>query len=390
MQRIKIEEIRVIDVIGKDVGSMSGTSNSQKDQITTSQTAVMVINYMLGAGILTLPRTMVEAAKTPDVWISILISGTIILASGWIIVKLCSRFQGQTLFQFLPEITGRAIAMLISILVISYFLAISAFEIRIMAEVTGFYLLEGTPSWAIVMTFMWIGLYLILGGVSCLSRLYEIILPITLVFFLIAILLSSRIFDIDHLRPVLGSGITPVLKGIKPSLLSFTGYEIMLVALAYMKNPGKANKAMIAGVTVPVVIYLITVIMVIGGLSINGLEKRTWPTLDLMRSFEVQGLIFERFESLLLVIWIMQIFSTFTVTHYAASLGWSQMFNRNFRPFVFAMLPVIYLIAMVPKDINQVFNLGDMFGNVSVYLFGGVPLILLLISILRKKGAKPK
>ena len=32
-----------------------------------------------------------------------------------------------------------------------------------MAEVTGLYLLEGTPVWAIVMTFMWIGLYLTTG-----------------------------------------------------------------------------------------------------------------------------------------------------------------------------------------------------------------------------------
>ena len=55
---------------------------------------------------------------------------------------------------------------------------------------------------------------------------------------------------------------------------------------------------MLVGITVPLVIYLITVIMVIGGLSINGVETRTWPTLDLMRSFEMQGLIFERFESL--------------------------------------------------------------------------------------------
>nr|WP_114495817.1 spore germination protein [Fontibacillus phaseoli] len=364
-------------------------NNGPKDQITTSQAAVMVINYMLGAGILTLPRTMVEAAKTSDVWMSILISGVIILVAGWVIVKLCRRFQGKTVFQFMPEITGKWIAFIISMIIITYFITISAFEIRIMAEVTGFYLLEGTPAWAIVMTFMWVGLYLILGGINCIARLYEIILPITLVFFLIAILLSSRIFDVNHLRPLLGSGIKPVLQGIKPSLLSFTGYEIMLVTTAFMKNPKKANKAMMAGIVVPVIIYLITVIMVIGGMSINGVEKRTWPTLDLVRSFEVQGLFFERFESLLLVIWIMQIFSTFTVTHYAASLGWSQLFKKNVRPFIFAMLPVIYLIAMIPKDINEAFKLGDMFGNVSVYLFGGIPLILLLISILLKKGAKP-
>lgn len=147
---------------------------------------------------------------------------------------------------------------------------------------------------------------------------------------------------------------------------------------------------MLVGITVPLMIYLITVIMVIGGLSINGVETRTWPTLDLMRSFEMQGLIFERFESLLLVIWIMQIFSTFAITHYAASLGWSQLLKTKIRPFLFILLPVIFLIAMIPKDVSETFKLGDVVGNASIYLFGALPLLLLLISIARKKGVKPK
>lgn len=368
---------------------MSGANTSAKDQITTSQAAVLLINYTLGAGILTLPRTTVEAAQTPDVWISTIIAGMIITVAGLIVVLLCRRFQGKTMFQFVPDITGKWLAWILSLTVIAFFLFTSALQIRIMAEVTGFYLLEGTPVWAIVMSFMWIGLYLTLGGMNCMARMYELILPITLVFFLVSILLSSKIFDIDHFKPVLGSGILPVIKGIKPVLLPFTGYEIMLVAIAYMKTPKKAVKALLAGTIVPLIIYLTTILMVIGGLSIYGVRTRIWPTLDLLRSFEIQGLIFERFESLLLVIWLMQIFSTFTIAHYVASLGWSQLFKKNIKIFLFAMLPIIYLIAMLPKNVTEIFKLGDIAGNVSLYLFGGIPLLLLLLSIARKKGVNP-
>lgn len=52
-----------------------------------------------------------------------------------------------------------------------------------MAEVTGLFLLEGTPTWAIIMPFMWVGLYLIIGGVNPIARLFEIIFPITIVIF---------------------------------------------------------------------------------------------------------------------------------------------------------------------------------------------------------------
>ena len=118
----------------------------------------------------------------------------------------------------------------------------------------------------------------------------------------------------------------------------------------------------------------------------TGVLTKTWPTIDLIRSFEIQGLIFERFESLLLTIWIMQIFTTFTITFYAASLGLSQIFKKKIGPFQFGLLPVIYLIGMIPANMNEVFAMGDMIGFSALFLFGVLPLALLIIS--KIKGAK--
>ena len=127
--------------------------------------------------------------------------------------------------------------------------------------------------------------------------------------------------------------------------------------------------------------------MVIGALSIEGVLTRTWPTIELMRSFEIPGLIFERFESFLLVIWIMQIFATFTITYYAASLGLAQLFKKNMHPFLYGLLPIIYIIAMTPKNINDLFTFGDKIGHAALILFGVVPITLLLISKLKGKKA---
>ncbi|MGV2964207.1 GerAB/ArcD/ProY family transporter [Paenibacillus sp. FSL H8-0317] len=363
--------------------------NGSEGNISTRQAVVVIVNYMLGAGILTLPRTTSKAVGTPDVWISIILSGLIITGVGIILVTLCRRFPEKTVFQFTREITGSWIAYILGFAMIMYFMVIAAFEIRVMAEVTGMYLLERTPTWAIVMVFMWIGIYLISGGLAVIVRVFEIILPITLIIFVIEILLSNQLFEIGNLRPVLGEGIMPVLKGLKPSLLAYTGYEVMFVMTAYMKNPKKSNVAMSWGIIISTMIYLITVVMVVGSLSLDGIKTRTWPTLDLVRSFEIQGLIFERFESLLLVIWIMQIFSSFTITHYCASVGIRDLFRtKKIKVIMYAFLPVIYLTALMPKTVDETFALGDMLGNLSVLLFAILPLLLLLISLIRKKGGK--
>lgn len=115
--------------------------------------------------------------------------------------------------------------------------------------------------------------------------------------------------------------------------------------------------------------------MVIGVLSVDGVVARTWPTIDLTRTFEMPGLIFERFESLLLVIWIMQMFTSFNISHYAAALGLSQLSNKNIYPFMHGLLPIVYIVSMIPKNINDVFKLGDMVGL--------LPPLLLVISKLK-------
>ncbi|AWB45932.1 spore gernimation protein [Paenibacillus sp. CAA11] len=359
-------------------------------QLSTTQAAVIIINYMLGAGILTLPRTTTEAVGTPDVWLSMLLSSIIIWIAGMIVVMLCRRYPGETFFEFAPKIVGKWLAVPLGLCVIFYFLLISAFEIRIMAEVTGIYLLEGTPYWAIVMIFILIGYYLIAGGLNAITRLFEIILPITLIFFVIVMLMSLKIFDLNNLRPVLGQGIMPVLRGMKPTLLAFTGYEIMFVVMAFMKQPKRGTRSLVGALLVSIGIYLITIIMVVGGLSVVGVKNKTFPTLDLLRSFELEGLIFERFESLLLVIWIMQIFSTSTITLFAVSLGSTQMTRRKINLFLFIALPLVYLFALMPKSQREAFIMGDMLGNTSIILFGGMPLLLLIADMIRKKVRRSK
>ena len=358
---------------------------SQKERMTTSQTAVIVTNFLLGTGILTLPRTSVAEVKTPDVWISLLLGGLIALMAGIIMVRLNHHYPDKTFYQYSRDIVGSKLGGLFSLLYIFYFMAHSGFQVRSMSEITQFFLLEGTPLWATAIIFLWVGLYLMIGGLYPIARLFQIIFPITVLLFLLVAFMSIGIFELDNLRPVMGKGVSQVLKGVKVTALSFSGIEIILFMLPFMKKPDQAIKAVLAGAVLPLLFYMITVVMVIGGLSVEGVVTRTWPTIDLMRSFELQGLIFERFESLLLVIWIMQLFTTFVISFYGAALGISQLFQKNIQPIMYGLLPIIYLTAMAPKNINIMVAFGDFIGNSGVFLGGILPLLLLMISKIKKR-----
>lgn len=352
----------------------------KKNKITNVQTVVIIANYTLASGILSLPRTSVEAVKTPDAWISVIFGGLVAIILGIMMVKLSQRFPEKTFYQYSPEILGKVIGNLLSCVLILYFLALSAFELRVLVEVTNYLLLEDTPRWAIAMPILWIGLYLLAGGITSIARLFEIIFPITVFFFLLIILMSFKIFEPDNLRPFLGEGIVPVLKGIKSTLLTYLGGEIMLLIVAFMEEQKKAVKMVIIGIIIPLIFNLLTVVMVIGALSINGVISETWPTINLIRSYEIEGLIFERFESFLLVIWTMQIFTTFCITYFSSTLGLSQLFKRESRIFLFILPPIIYVTSTIPKTINELFIFGDFIGNFAIVFLTFIPLFLLLIT----------
>ncbi|MDA7027852.1 spore germination protein [Bacillus sp. CLL-7-23] len=359
--------------------------NMSDERLSTTQTTGLIFNFVLGTGILTLPRTSVAEVGTPDVWLTLVFGGIIALTAGFFMIKLNKQYPEKTFYEYTQDITGKWIGYLIGFVFASYLLAHAGFQIRSMLEITLFFLLEGTPRWAPAMIFIWVGLYLALGGINSIARLVQIVFPITVILFLLVILMSFGIFELDNLRPVLGQGILPVLKGVKVTALSFSGLEIVLVLMPFMAQRDKSMQVILIGTVVPLLFYMITVVMVIGALSIDGVVARTWPTIDLMRSFEVEGLIFERFESMLLVIWIMQLFNTFVISFYGAALGISQLLQKNLAPVLFGLLPIIYLIAMMPKNINSMFAFGDMIGNSGVWIGGVLPLILLLISKMRRR-----
>ena len=355
------------------------------DQITASQAMIVLVNYVVAAGILTLPGDTARAAGTPDAWLSVIIGGLASMLAGIIIVKLCQQFPGESFYQFIGKIISRPVGAFLSMVMVIYFLMGSSYEVRTLQEVTDFFLLEGTPGWAIDAAFMWIALYLCLGGINAIARLCRLIIPITWTIFLGVCLLSFQVFDIDNLRPVLGEGMGPVWKGVKPTTLTFTLGEAMFFITAFMEKPRKAVKVVVGGTAIAVVFYVIAVVMTLGAFSVDGVLTRAWPFLALIRSFEVNYLMFERFESLLLAIWIMQIFCVFCISLYGAALGLSHILNLKFQRSLLILLPLSYIISQMPPNRNGLFALGTGIGNMALILFGLLPLPLLLIARIRRK-----
>ncbi|MCI3987215.1 spore germination protein, partial [Bacillus vallismortis] len=80
------------------------------------------------------------------------------------------KHQYSSRFEYLREGLGKWFGSIISLLICCSFIGVASFESRAMAEMVKFFMLERTPVQVIILTFISCGIYLIVGGLSDLSR----------------------------------------------------------------------------------------------------------------------------------------------------------------------------------------------------------------------------
>ncbi|MDR6226205.1 GerAB/ArcD/ProY family transporter [Desmospora profundinema] len=353
--------------------------------MTRYQMTVVLISSIVGAGIITLPRVAVDASEgSPDVWISMLVSGVISLSLGVFIVKFARRFPGKTLFQYSQTILGKPLGILVGLFYCLYFLCVATYSARIQAEVIRLYLLETTPIGFLVFIFILMGVYPLMGGWRPYVRLHEFFLPLIMLIFLLVLAQSIPGFDLDRLRPVLQDGWKPIVKALESTIYASLGFEIMLVLAAFMNSTKETVQATLMGIGVPILLYTTTIIIVVGVLTPEATATITYPLLEMTTEIAYPALFFERFELFFFVGWVITIYTTFGSFYYVSAHGLHEMFGWKIETTVKLLIPVAYVLAIFPQNVNQMFRFSDFVGYAALVTAGAIPFLLWIVAGIRR------
>lgn len=363
-----------------------GQRKPSAETITANQAAMMVSKAMIGTGILILPQSVSLAVNTPDGWLSVLLSGFVALLAGWIVGLLCRRFPGRGFYAYVGDIIGRPLGACVVVLVSVYYLSSAGYLLRVMGEVIRMYLLDKTPIMVTMVLFMLVANYLTVGGINPIARLIELFMPIIVCILMVLIVFSFRDFELDNVRPVLGQGLLPVLQGMPSSILSYSGFEVLLFLGGFMKMSRKAVPAVLAGIGLTTVLYTLIVLVTIGSLTVEEVKTVTWPTMSVAMNIELPDGFFERFESLFTVLWVLSMYTAYVLYQYGACLGAAQLYGKDFRVWSYIVMPIIFAIAVLPDNLNAVFALGEYNSYASLLMFGLLPVILLAVAAVRRIG----
>lgn len=353
-------------------------------KIEFKEMVIIVANFIIGVGILTFPRALADRTGSVDGWMSVMISGAVACLCGWLLAKLASRFPQQNFFEYTALIATRPVAWLLSFLIGIYAMLFTAYEVRAVGNIAKQYLFTATPVEMITLTYLLIVQYAVAGSRIALLRLNLLFLPIVLLVILFVHIYTLRFFEMENLRPFFSTNWTTILKGSWDVGLSYSGFEVVLFYTILMRRPADSPKAVVTGLSIPMLLYMTIYVFTIGVFSPEVTKNLVYPSIELAKAVEVPGGFIERVESLFFTIWIMTLFNTSTMYLDVAIMNFSFLF-RSVKRFTWILIlsPVIYLCAMLPENLVNFFTFGDQltyFGLIIVYL---VPILILCIAKLR-------
>lgn len=359
------------------------------------QQTSLITSTLIGVGVLTLPRTSTEILSQNG-WLSPLLGGFVAMFACVMIAKLNDRFPGLSLIQFSPIIWGTERNKLIGILLslpwiifyLGYMYCITAMTTRVFGEVVVTAVLRDTPIEAIIITMFLLALYLCMHDLDVVARVNELLLFLILFPVLIIAIASFQKADWNNLLPFFSVNWKQLIRGSLETSFSYQGYEIMLIFYAYAQPSSNKTKSAIWGIGLAIFVYTLIVVAGIAVFGNDELQKVTWPTLELVKTTQVPGLIMERLESAFLGVWVTAVFTTIANFYYCFIFGLRQLLGRGivFQRFsAFFLFFPLFFISLRPQNITEIFKVMNLFGYLGLVVSFVIPVLFYLIVLIRGK-----
>ncbi|MBZ9632972.1 GerAB/ArcD/ProY family transporter [Clostridium sp. FP1] len=348
-----------------------------------------VVVAMVGIGIFSCPKEVIDNVGS-DAWIVILTSGIVIFLLLYLIYLVMKKNDFEDLTNILQNNFGRFLGGAFAIIFAIYSIFIVSLGMREFVEVIRLFLLRQTPSEFILITTILAGTYLVRGEIGDLVKFNEIsfwiiFLPTFVVFILIAINA-----DFTNLLPLLNNKPSNYFSASRYAIFCFGGFEIAYLILPYVKNKKNSFRILRKGIMFVSIFYAIVMILVLAILSKAQSRILLWPTISMIRSLYIPGTFIERWEGIVMALWILFYFTTFVNTYFFSGEIVKNVFKlKDIKISSLLIMPIIYVVALYPENIAEVYTLQYKTTPIiytSIFVFVILPILILLMGKIKGKG----
>ncbi|UFJ40872.1 endospore germination permease [Brevibacillus humidisoli] len=354
-------------------------------RITLMQAIAILTSTIIGVGVLALPLIAVRAADTGAPLVTLL--GVCLAFAGlWIITILGMRFPNQSIIRYSERIVGRWPARLGSVMIIIFFMLLTALTAREFGAVVVTAVLRQTPLEVTVIVMLLLAGLPTRNDMGTFASIHLFYLPFLLAPALVIVALSLKNANLLYLQPLWGNEPSGMLTGVATVAALFQGAFIMSIVIPSMIEPRKAMKASIWGIMIAGGLYLVTVIATVAVFGPEEIKELLWPTLELARTTSLPANVLERLDIVFLFVWVTAVFTTLYSSYQLTVHAMSELFRlRDHKLFSLFLLPFIFIIALLPQNTLQLYQLIGTVGRFGLYITIVYPALLLLMAVVRGK-----
>ncbi|MEZ4357815.1 MAG: endospore germination permease [Eubacteriales bacterium] len=328
-----------------------------------------------------------------DLWISNIFSIVIQLILSIPVYFLYKKFPNQSIIEYSQTIFGKVVGKAIGFLIVLFFihmvvLTLGQFNLFITTAV-----MPDTPTLFFTISMLIFCAYAVSKGIQVLGRISEIVAVLVMISITSLALLLLKDMDIKELTPVMEKGILPVLSG--GFTIATRSIEVLAMAMILPKldNPKKAKGVFIKGNLVTLLFWTVMTVTIIAVLGIDEAQSRTFPYFSIVR-IATMGNFMERIDAIHMGIWVLGVFIKIFFFYYLAVLGLGQLFNmKDYKPLIIPLgaliVPLVALMAANAVELSNFTSYKILTWYSLLYMFI-IPLILLVIGLIRKKGVIKK
>ncbi|MNC42505.1 Spore germination protein YndE [compost metagenome] len=186
-----------------------------------------------------------------------------------------------------------------------------------------------------------------------------------------------RNVDLLNLQPVLTAPSAAFWKGAREASYLFQSSFIITLLIPFMQQPKQAIRAGAIGIFISGALYLLIIIASVGMFGAEETKLLIYPTLETARSAAIGDGFLERLDALFIVIWVISVYTTLYTTYYLAAYLLQNLFAfRDQRMTSTVVLPLVFVISMLPENIFETYTWSLSLGNASMLLMAGYPVLL--------------
>lgn len=356
-------------------------------KISALQMALLSYSAIAVTAILYLPASSYNYAGR-DFWITPFASALFGIATIFAVIKLHRYYPEETLIQYSIHIFGKIPGKIWGTVFLLFMFIVAIQATWQYAEFVSAYFLPKTPRTVILGMMALISAYAVRQGLEVIARIAQILTPLILAVFIFVFLLLLPDADTNHIFPIMENGILPIIKGSYPANLWYSEFVTLAFLLPYLSENEKRWKW--SFISLGLVVGTMVFMYIIALLSLGGTTgSLNAPLINAIQYINI-GNFLTHIEVLVLAFWIAGAFIKMNLLFYVITKGSAQLLElSDERPIVF---PVLFLNVIVASWFVPTFSAYEVYlktigAILGPFFFTAAPLVLLLIAVIKRKGA---